>query len=120
MDKELAKYIIKYYGGLLNDYERKAYQHILSMSKLGWRRKNKKLLKAYESKGWISTDPKVLELIKNGTEEFFRITAQRILNDHNEQIFINNCSKCKKLTRTPEARQCRHCGNKWFDESKPE
>ena len=86
------------------------------MSKLGNRRKNKKLWEVYERKELISNDPEVLELIQNGSDEFFRKAAQRILNENQETVFLNNCKNCGKLARTPNARQCRHCGNKWFKE----
>jgi len=39
-------------------------------------------------------------------------TADRILKEHNEEIFLNNFPN-QKLARTLNARQCRHCGNKW-------
>ncbi|GAA4277312.1 hypothetical protein [Aquimarina mytili] len=115
MNKETSRYIINYYGGLLSELESKAYRHIISLAKLGNRRKNKKLWEVYEKKELISSDPKVLELVKNGSDEFFRNAAKRILKENPEIVFLNNCEKCGMLARTPEARQCRHCGNKWFD-----
>jgi len=39
--------------------------------------------------------------------------AQYLIDNHSNEIFINNCPVCGKLTRTPEAKQCRHCGHDW-------
>ena len=30
-------------------------------------------------------------------------------------MFLNRCERCSKLARTPYAKQCRFCGNHWFD-----
>lgn len=45
-------------------------------------------------------------------EEFKIAIANRILNDHYEEV-INNCPKCGKLARTPKAKQCRYCQFDW-------
>jgi predicted Zn-ribbon and HTH transcriptional regulator len=62
-----------------------------------------------------NVEPQILKLIENGTKEFYEKVATRILIEHGEDIFINNCKKCGKLTRSPQAKQCRHCGYNWFD-----
>ncbi|WP_298311102.1 hypothetical protein [uncultured Aquimarina sp.] len=41
--------------------------------------------------------------------------SELILKDYKDKIFLNNCPKCGELARTPKARQCRYCGNKWFE-----
>ena len=51
--------------------------------------------------------------IKDGFDQFQERTAVRILKDNRDQITLNNCPNCSKLTRTPNARQCRHCGHNW-------
>ncbi len=40
------------------------------------------------------------------------IIATRILKKHPE--VINNCPKCKRLARTPKAKQCRYCFHSWY------
>jgi hypothetical protein len=64
-------------------------------------------------KGWLSTDKEVLELLKNGYQEFRKNTAERILKEQSEKIYFNYCPICKKLARTPQAKQCRYCGYSW-------
>ncbi|CAL2088233.1 hypothetical protein [Tenacibaculum sp. 190524A05c] len=62
---------------------------------------------------WNDSDNNVNEIVSLGKTQAEEIIAKRILKD-NPNI-INNCSKCGKLARTPRVRQCRHCGNKWFE-----
>jgi hypothetical protein len=76
---------------------------------------NPKMRKLMVDKGWISERPDVNEFLKDGYEEFELSVARRIMKEVPEKVFMNNCSKCNKLTRTPFARQCRHCGHSWYD-----
>lgn len=39
--------------------------------------------------------------------------AQYLIDNYSDKILINNCPVCKKLARTPKAKQCRHCGYNW-------
>ncbi len=115
MNIETAKYITNYYHQFLNEKENIAHRHLYSIFKLNSESENSPRYKIYKQTGKITSDKEALELIKNGETEFFINTANRILKEHNKEIFINNCPNCQKLARTPKARQCRHCGNKWFD-----
>ncbi|MGJ8594220.1 MAG: hypothetical protein ACSHXF_16845 [Aquaticitalea sp.] len=114
MNIETARYISNYYHRFFNKKEIIAHLHINSLIKLDGESESSSRYKIYKRKGWIKTDIDVLELIKNGETEFLINTANRILTEHESEIFLNNCPNCKKLARTPKARQCRHCGNKWF------
>ena len=115
MNIETARYISNYYHRFFNEKENIAHRHITSLFKLNGESESSSRYKIYKRKGWITNDIEALNLIKNGETEFFINTANRILEEHNEEIFLNNCPICQKLARTPKARQCRHCGNKWFD-----
>ncbi len=99
--------------------ELKAHRYIISNSKLNWYEK-KSFYKANKSnfQTMNNIEPEILILIENGTKVFYERTATRILIEHREDIFINNCKKCGKLARSPQAKQCRHCGYKWFDNNK--
>ena len=114
MDIEKVRYISKYYHRFFNEKEHIAYRHLNSLFKLNGEDENSSRYKVFKRKGWITTDREALELIKNGETEFFTNTAIRILKEHKDEVFINNCPNCQKLARTPKARQCRHCGTKWF------
>ena len=66
-----------------------------------------------QEKGWLSNDKEVLNLLNEGYELFRSNTAERILKENSDKIYFNNCPKCSKLARTPQAKQCRHCGYSW-------
>jgi hypothetical protein len=117
VDIETAKYISNYYHHFFNEKEIIAHKHLNSLFKLDGEPQDSPRYKIYKRKGWITSDRDALELIKNGDTEFFINTAKRIIKECREEIFLNNCPDCGKLARTPKARQCRHCGNKWFDKS---
>jgi rubrerythrin len=64
-------------------------------------------------KKWLSDDPGVLELLKDGNEIFELRTAERIFAEHYEELDLNKCPICGNLARTPTAKQCRYCGHDW-------
>ena len=118
MDLETATYITNYYSNLFSTKESKAWKH--------WSTEYKLIHGTYETEeqrenrrkfnyktGWMTEDPEILELLAEGIDNFKIQTAERIINSHGEKILLNNCPKCNKLTRTPKAKQCRHCGYDW-------
>jgi hypothetical protein len=62
------------------------------------------------------SDEKTNMLVELGESKLEENIANRILTDHKDEV-LNYCPKCEKLARTPKARQCRYCGNKWFDKT---
>jgi hypothetical protein len=57
-------------------------------------------------------DPKTNELVNLGHEKMLSTIAQRLIDRHGDSI-VNTCPNCNSLTRTPNAKQCRHCGHDW-------
>lgn len=74
---------------------------------------NRSLEKAYRNAGWITENETTLDLLKDGYDAFETKVAERIWNNHQQEVFLNNCVKCGKLARTPYAKQCRHCEYSW-------
>ncbi len=109
-ETDLEQYLIIYYHSLLTLNEKLAYRHYLTTQKA-------------ESSGsdfgkiliqtWGTRDKEALKLLEDGYDAFKKKIATRLLKEVPELIFINNCPKCKKLARTPEAKQCRFCGHDW-------
>ncbi|MCH5598637.1 hypothetical protein [Niabella ginsengisoli] len=114
MDNETAKYIINYFSNLLTSAERMAIKHTTSTYKLEHSTSDS-MTKIYRDKGWLTSDQSVLDLLKDGYDNFELNVANRIINQNSDNVFLNNCPKCNKLARTPYARQCKHCGNNWHD-----
>lgn len=118
MDKETANYIVTYFSNLLTEKEKLAVKHSSSILKIESGDKATNLVsltKVYKDRGWLTDDQTVLDLLKDGWDNFELKTAQRILNDCGDKAFLNNCPKCGKLARTTIAKFCRHCGHDWHD-----
>lgn len=112
MNQEQANYIITYFGNLMTAHEKLALKHHVHTYKTS---DDPKMSRILTDKGWIRTEPEILDFLKDGYDEFELNIAKRIMMENPEKVFLNNCSKCDKLARTPYARQCRHCGHNWHE-----
>lgn len=110
-DRETARYIFNYFGELLTSLEWKARMHFFSLEKNPHGSAARE--EFFRERGLLSSDPEVLDLLKDGYGNFELKAAERILEQHRDAIFLNNCPQCNKLARTPKAKQCRHCGHSW-------
>ena len=96
--------------------EAMANRHLMHSSKFERRLANDPddmIRNMFVEKGWMSNDTEVLKLFEEGSEQFWANTAERIVRDNPGKIYFNLCSKCGKLARTPQAKQCRYCGYNW-------
>ncbi len=111
--EELATYLYDYCNNLLTVEEREAYKNTLVLFKI--RNSESPAKKKLLRKEWFSSDAEVLDLLKNGEEEFFRNLELRVLRDNPQKEFLNICPKCNYLTKTPKAKQCRKCHHSWHN-----
>ena len=113
MDSELKKYLLEQcYDWMLD--EEKVVLRRLGLTEYGEITTRKSALAQHKMELlYRFQDDNVNEMVSLGKAQAEENIAKRILKD-NPNI-INNCSKCGKLARTPRARQCRHCGYKWFE-----
>lgn len=109
MDPNLAAYVVRFYGHFMNKQEQLAHRHLMATEKATYLQSSKPL------SGLLSDDPAVLDLTRDGGEVFMERTAGRILKEHRSEIFLNYCSRCGALAKTPKARQCRFCLHDWHD-----
>jgi len=112
VNKDTARYIITYFSELMTPTEKIALRHQQSLVKLE-DSENDNRTKLYYRRGWLSTDADVLNLLSKGSDQFMINCAKHILKDCPEKVFLNLCPACKKLARTPDAKQCRFCGCDW-------
>ena len=116
LDNETAKYIIRYFSNLLTSAEKMAIKHTTSIYQLEPSTSgNLNLTKIFRENGWLTSEQSVLDLLKDGYENFELNIANRIIDQNPNRVFFNHCPKCNKLSRTPYARQCIHCGHSWHD-----
>lgn len=113
MDKEIINYVRNYFRHLMTDDEQLALKYHVYTSKTS---ENSQMRKIMAEKGWISSDPEVSALLKNGYGEFEQKIIKRILEENPEKVFFNNCPECGKPARTPFAKQCRYCRYSWRDQ----
>lgn len=114
-----TSYVINYYGYLMSKPEKRAYSHLAGTMKATMGRSDlqaQNQARSHESFGrWLCNDAELLRLTRDGYESFVERTAERILAEHKEKVFLNYCPRCRQLARTPKAKQCRFCGNDWHD-----
>ncbi len=114
MDSELEQYIIAHCRKYFLKEERQALLQ-LSMTEEGKLSSQKLALAEWKvEKMYGFTNPKASEIVALGNQAAMRQIAQRVYDQHKNEI-INLCPACGKLARTPNAQQCRHCGNDWHN-----
>ncbi|WP_250254730.1 hypothetical protein [Chryseobacterium sp. Marseille-Q3244] len=96
MDKETVRYIITYFRHLITDDEDLALKYHIFTYK-------------------TSDNPETGSLVKHSHDEFEFNVAQRIMAETPEKVFFNTCPQCKRLARTPYAKQCRYCQYSWHN-----
>jgi hypothetical protein len=116
MNQEIAKYIRNFFPNLMTDEERLALKHLIYTDKVDNSTSDSSIMrKLLIERGLISSNPKILDLLSNGSEEFELRVAKRIMTETPDKVFFNKCPKCSSLARTPYARQCRFCRYSWHD-----
>ncbi|MBW1296328.1 hypothetical protein [Aquimarina litoralis] len=113
MESELKKYLLEQCGDWMLE-EEKVILRRLSLTEYGEITTRKSALIEHNIELFYRfQDDNINEMVSLGKTQAEENIAKRILKDN--PSIINNCSKCGQLARTPRARQCRHCGNKWFE-----
>ncbi|HYV92011.1 MAG TPA: hypothetical protein VE978_09515 [Chitinophagales bacterium] len=112
MDEELIDYIFKNYQHLMTLNEAGAYRNFILDEKLQVYKNTTEKYKKHLEKARLK-NAEVLRLMDNGFNNFKIKFANRILVEYAEKVFINTCSRCGKLARTPLAKQCPHCYFSW-------
>ena len=75
-------------------------------SDLGWARR--------ACDEWERADEGVRSALADGLSEFERRTQDRVLGAFREgTLMINRCRRCRRVIRTPLARECLWCGHDW-------
>lgn len=109
----LIDYIFQYCSGYYSETERKAKDHYIGTFKFGKYPDNISPKIDEVKNRFLTTDKAALKLLENGYSEFIKNTATRIFNDNINDLELNLCPKCRKIARTPKAKQCRFCSHNW-------
>jgi hypothetical protein len=123
MEPEIANYIIRHYGYLMTVSEKLAHRQLMATMKATHGRSDSMAQEEAKNSHLYSRffpwDPSVKELAKDGMETFVDRAACRIMTEHEREVVLNRCPRCKVLARTPKAKQCRACRLDWHDTSTP-
>ncbi len=117
LNSEVAHYVVRFYGHLMTEVERKAQRHLFATMKammgVSDEPAQREAQKDKIHSRMLCDEPEVLCLARDGYEEFQLRAAARILGDSADKVFFNCCPICGGLARTPTAKQCRYCGHDW-------
>ena len=113
MESELKKYLLEQCRDWMLDEEEIVLRR-LSLTKYGEITTRKVAIAEHKMELlYRFQDDNVNKIVSLGKTQAEENIAKRILKDN--PSILNNCSKCGQLARTPRAKQCRHCGHKWFE-----
>jgi hypothetical protein len=101
----LLDHVFHYGRDLMTDLERRTDSAIHYRTKAdSWERFNKpQLAREMRERGGRIGDSEVEAALAEGYEAFRIRFARRILSEH--PSFVNRCPRCRKVVRTPKARQ---------------
>ena len=118
MENEKAQYVLRYCGHWMTTKERLAQRHLFGTAKATHGRtdaaaQNEVRNTSHHLSRFLSNDTEIVQLASDGIDAFMIRTAQRILDEHSNEIVFNNCPRNGALAKTPKARQCRFCRHDW-------
>lgn len=110
-DSELTRYVWNHFSDRMTDFEREVGNAIIGREKAA--RAGAKLAHPL-AVGWGRTDdPEINAALADGAEVFRRRVCTRVLTEAAGELFVNRCPQCRRVVRTPQARQCFWCGLDW-------
>lgn len=115
---ELADYIWDYCCKMTED-EGNAYRHKIASDRIAYGNRIR-FHKYPNEEQYLSHDENVLKLLEGGFDNFKKTVVTRIWNEHKHGLKLNLCPKCKKIARTPQAKQCRFCLHTWREKPNEE
>lgn len=111
-EKELDRYVLAYYPNLMTQLEslgqKAAFSEEKAQSSNSLAMENK-----LRDKWGSQNNPEVVAALSEGVDVFRRKVRNRILKEHEKEVFLNRCHKCNKLVKTPMAKMCLWCGYSW-------
>ncbi len=115
-ETELDRYVLSYYPNLMTRLESLAQKAAFAEQK-AVNSSSENMARKLREKWGHKDDPEVVAALSQGVEIFRRRVRERILRDHGDEVFLNKCSKCEKLVKTPRAKLCLWCGHSWHESS---
>jgi hypothetical protein len=114
-DTALTAYVWRHYLYLMTALEKRVGMYTVPIVSDSPIEKGRRLHQIHEERDGHVPDVDVLDAAKMGLREFRTHAMKRLLKENPNELIINRCISCKRLTRTPIARQCTWCGTAWRD-----
>jgi hypothetical protein len=111
-DLELTRYVWDNYQRFLTAFEWRVGRAIHGRTKAA-ASQSPEMASALNRHFGAVGDAEVEVALIDGFEAFRRRVRNRLLSEHTAAVFVNRCSKCQRVVRTPLARQCFWCGFDW-------
>lgn len=110
-NKVLTDYIIMYYSHLLSDYDKK----ILNYHWIRRKRPNGEYDDLLQNFHIQKEDEKKLlpYLEDDNFYQHFNKIVKSLCDKNKNEIDINRCPNCNRITRTNKSKQCNYCGKDW-------
>jgi hypothetical protein len=103
-EAELTRYIWANCTHLMTDFERRVGQAANAREKAA--ASDSETMARMLSRRWgLPGDPDIDSALSAGPEAFRRSVCRRIVSERGGEI-INRCPRCRRVVRTPAARQC--------------
>jgi hypothetical protein len=114
----LARYVWRFCQHLMTDVERRADRFFVIETKARWQeeRGHEEFARELRARFSHECDEEIRAMLADGHEAFRDRVIRRLLADPAVQAMINRCPKCRRVVRTPEARQCLWCNHVWREQ----
>jgi hypothetical protein len=109
----LTEYVWRHYLHLMTALEKRVGTYSVPIVSDSPMEKARRLYQMLEDRDGHVPDVDVHDALQLGIPAFRTRTMRRLLSEASGDLVINRCNACKRLTRTPIARQCTWCGASW-------
>jgi hypothetical protein len=110
----LTSYMWNHYQHLMTDFERRVGLAIIGRRKAA-AASSLAMSQMLNQRWGAADDPQIEAALAEGQDLFRNRVCHRLLAEVASEVFINRCPSCRRVVRTPGARQCFWCGHDWHD-----
>ena len=112
-DIALRAYVLRHFPHLMTPLERRVTEYSAPIVSDSNHWKILKLHGYLEERDGHVDDADVFTAFQTPYEERVANAVNRVLDTRRDDLVENRCSQCRRLARTPVAKQCLWCGNDW-------
>ncbi len=110
-ERELTRYVWDHYQELMTEFEQRVgWAHLAEGKAAAGHQGVAEFILRRRS---IAGDPEAEAALADGVEAFRQRVCRRVLAERGAEAFVNRCPRCRRVVRTPRARQCLWCGFDW-------